>query len=281
MNPTTNQENTMIATAMPPSPSTTPPSHSTSRRAWIVVGSLFSVVALTYGVVAVLDQLSFGRDAFDRTFTEQITTVEIHNDAGPVRIEGTTTSDIDVAGSIRRGLRAPSHSETITGDRLVIRGSCPSMMSAFCNLSLTVRVPAGTDVFVRDDGGSIQLLNISGNVDASSSGGGVRVTGSTGALRLRASGGGITGTALQSTTVDASSSGGGVRLSFATAPSSVIADSSGGGVTVEVPNTNEAYQLHVSSSGGSVSTPVRSDPASSRIVDAHSSGGGVTVRYPS
>jgi len=245
-----------------------------------VAGSLFCTITLVYGVFAVVDLLAFNRSAFQRTFVETIKTIEIHNSGGPVRVEGSTGNDVTVNGSVRRGLRAPSHSETVTGDKLVLNGSCPSMMTAFCNLDYTVRVPANVDVVVRASGGSIQLVDITGKVDASSSGGGVRVSGSTGDLRLRASGGGITGTALRSSTVDASSSGGGVRLNFAAAPASVVADSSGGGVTVEVPNTTETYQLRVSSSGGSVSTPIRTDPASARIIDAHATGGGVTVRYP-
>ncbi|MEO8694010.1 MAG: hypothetical protein ABI658_10870 [Acidimicrobiales bacterium] len=276
-----NQENhTMITTAPPSTPVPAPPSRS-SRSAWIVAGSVFCVLSLAYGVYAVVDLLSFGRDHYQRTFTEAVTTVEIHNGAGSVRVEGTSGNEIAIDASIRRGLRKPSHTESITGSRLVLNANCPSMFTNTCNLNYAVRVPAGIAVVIRSDGGGVRLSDLTGNVDASSSGGSVNVARMSGTLRLRSSGGGIGGEGLRSAEVDASSSGGGVKLAFAAAPTSVAVDSSGGGVTVELPTTTDSYQLRVSSSGGSVSTPVRSDPASPRIIDAHSSGGGVTVRYPS
>ncbi|MEO5842115.1 MAG: hypothetical protein ABIQ73_04695 [Acidimicrobiales bacterium] len=269
----------MITTAPPPPSPTAPPARS-SRSTWIVAGSVFCVLSLAYGVYAVVDMLSFGRDHYQRTFTEAVTTIEIRNGAGSVRVEGTTGNEIAIDASIRRGLRKPSHSESITGSRLVLDANCPSMFTNTCNLNYAVRVPAGISVVISSDGGGVRLSDLTGTIDASSSGGGIGVSRTTGTLRLRSSGGGITGEGLRSGEVDASSSGGGVRLAFAAAPTSVAANSSGGGVTVELPSTAESYQLRVSSSGGSVSTPVRSDPTSPRVIDAHSSGGGVTVRYP-
>jgi hypothetical protein len=255
----TNEKPTMITTAPPSPPAPAPRSRST-RSAWIVAGSVFCVLSLAYGVYAVVDLLSFGRDHYQRTFTEAVTTIEIHNGAGSVRVEGTTGTEVAIDASIRRGLRKPSHSESITGSRLVLDANCPSMFTNTCNLNYALRVPAGISVVIRSDGGGVRLSDLTGSVDASSSGGSVNVARMSGTLRLRSSGGGIGGEGLRSAEVDASSSG--------------------GGVTVELPNTTDSYQLRVSSSGGSVSTPVRSDPTSPRIIDAHSSGGGVTVRYP-
>ena len=269
----------MITTSAPPASPPSPPSRS-RRSAWIIAGGVFCVIALAYGTYMVVDLLAFGRDHFQRTFTEPVTTIEIHNGAGSVRLEGTTGSEVSVDASIRRGLRKPSHRETITGGLLVLDAKCPSMFTNTCNLNYAVRVPAGVAVLIRSDGGGVRLSDLTGSVDASSSGGGISVFRTSGPLRLRSSGGGISGEGLRSAAVDASSSGGGVKLAFAAAPTSVAVDSSGGGVTVELPNTTDSYQLRVSSSGGSVSTPVRSDPTSPRVIDAHSSGGGVTVRYP-
>lgn len=270
----------MMTTTPPPSAPSAPPSRSSSRSAWIVAGSLFCVLSLAYGVFAVVDLLAFGRDHFQRTFTDTVTTIEIRNGAGSVRVEGTTGDDVAIDASIRRGLRKPSHREILTGDRLVLDANCPAMFTNMCNLDYAVRVPAGVSILIRSDGGGVRLLNVAGSVDASSSGGGIRVSGTTGALRLRSSGGGISGDGLRSAIVDASSSGGGVSLVFTAPPSSVVAGSSGGRVSIEVPDTPDAYRLAATSSGGGVSTSIRTDPTSSRSIEAHSSGGGVTVRYP-
>jgi hypothetical protein len=270
----------ITTTSRPSNPSAQQAPSSSPRSAWIVAGSVFCVLALAYGMVSAIDLLAFGRDRFQVTFSEPITTVEIHNSAGSVRVEGASGSEIVVDGAMRRGLREPSHSETIIGDRLVLDADCPNWFSNTCGVNYAVRVPAGVAIVIRSGGGGVRVSDVSGSIDASSSGGGVGVFRTSGDLRLRSSGGGISGEGLRSPKVDASSSGGGVRLSFAAAPTSVAVNSSGGGVTVELPNTTDSYQLRVSSSGGGVSTPVRSDPTSARIIDARSSGGGVTVRYP-
>jgi hypothetical protein len=275
----------MITTDPPTNPpteptATQPADRAPHRSAWLVGGSVFCVLALAYGVFSVVDLLAFGRDRFERTFTEPIGTLEIDSDAGSVRIEGTSGSDTVVVASLRRGLRAPRHTETLVGDRLILDSDCPPVLTNYCNVSYTVRVPAHVDVVVSSSGGGVQLSDLSGAADVTSSGGGVRATRTSGPLRLRSSGGGITGIDLRSPSVDASSSGGGVRLSFASPPTAVAVQSSGGGVTVELPNTPETYRLEATSSGGGVSTSVRTDPASTRVIDVHSSGGGVTVRYP-
>jgi hypothetical protein len=271
----------MITTAPSPPTEPSPPREpATHRSAWIIGGSIFCVISLAWGVLAVVDLLSFGRDQFERTFTERITIIEIDSDAGSVRIEGTNASETVVQASLRRGLRGPSHTESLVGDRLVLDSGCPTMLTSLCDVSYTLRVPADVAIVVTSSGGGVQVTDLTGTVDISSSGGGIRATRTSGPLRLRSSGGGITGEALRSANVDASSSGGGVRLGFADAPSSIVVGSSGGGVTVELPNTPETYRLDATSSGGGVSTSVRTDPASTRVIDVHSSGGGVTVRYP-
>jgi hypothetical protein len=280
---TTTQDHTTMLTTTPtaPPPPSSPSEHANSHRsAWLIGGSVFAVIALAYGLTVVIDLLSFGRSHFEQTFAEPITTLEIDSDGGSVRVEGTTGNETVVLASLRRGLRAPTHRESLVGDRLVLDSDCPAFFTSFCGVSYTVRVPAHVAVIVTSSGGGVRVSDLSGSVDISSSGGGVRATGVTGTLRMRSSGGGVTGDALRTPDVDASSSGGGVRLTFAIAPTTVRAQSSGGGVTVEVPNTPETYRLDATSSGGGVSTSVRSDPTSSRSIEVRSSGGGVTVRYP-
>ena len=171
----------MITASAPTSSPPTPPSRST-RSAWLVAGSVFCVIALAYGVFMVVDLLSFGRDHFQRTFTEAVTTIEIHNGAGSVRVEGTTGSDVAVDASIRRGLREPTHRETVAGALLVLDANCPAMFTNTCNLDYTVRAPAGVAIVIRSDGGGVRLLDVAGSVDASSSGGGIRVSRTSGTL---------------------------------------------------------------------------------------------------
>ena len=87
-----NEKPTMITTAPPPSSPPAPPSQSSARTAWLVAGSVFCVLSLAYGVYAAVDLLAFGRDHYQRTFTDAVTTIEIRNGAGSVRVERMSAS---------------------------------------------------------------------------------------------------------------------------------------------------------------------------------------------
>src|SRR5687767_10932140 len=108
-----------MITTTPPAPTSPSPSNNqpAQRPAWLIGGSIFCVIALAYGMWTIVDLLSFGRDEFERTFTEPIATVEVDSDAGSVRIEGTSANETVVHASLRRGLRRPTHSETLVGNR--------------------------------------------------------------------------------------------------------------------------------------------------------------------
>ena len=103
-----------------PAPNQTPADRTSHRSAWIIGGSVFAVLAMAYGVVAVVDLLSFGRSRFERTFTEEFTTLEIDSDGGSVRIEGTADRE-----TVDRHVlhRAPGHDqESDRKDRLHVVG---------------------------------------------------------------------------------------------------------------------------------------------------------------
>lgn len=275
-----------MITAPPSSPPSSaappprPPDPKGARTAWIALGSIIAVATLVYGVLSVVGLLSWAHKDVQFVFDDPVTTVDIDNDAGRVRVVAGAGDEIVVDADITYGLRDADVDAHVEGDRLLVRASCPIVVFGTCNVRYTVRVPADVAVRVRASGGGITVDGVEGAVDASSSGGGVRLVDTGGPIVARSSGGGVRGEDLRSDRVDASSSGGGVRLSFASPPSEVRASSSGGGVTVEVPDTPEPYAVQASSSGGSVRTSgVRHDPDSPRIIDVRSSGGGVTVRY--
>lgn len=251
-----------------------------TRTAWIAFGSIVAVATLVYGVLSVVGLLSWARKDVQLVFDDPVTTVDIDNDAGRVRVVAGSGDEVVVNANVTYGLRDAHVDAHVEGDRLIVRASCPIVIFGTCDVDYTVEVPADVAVRVRASGGGITIDGVEGAVDASSSGGGVRLVDTGGPIVARSSGGGVRGEDLRSESVDASSSGGGVRLSFTTTPDEVRARSSGGGVTVEVPDTPEPYAVQASSSGGSVRTSdVRHDPDSPRIIDVRSSGGGVTVRY--
>jgi hypothetical protein len=251
-----------------------------SRLAWIVVGGILTIVSVAWGALSIADLLAHERSHAVITITKPVMVVDVSNSGGSVSIEGTSANEVTIDASLSRGLGKPSHREDVEGDRLVVRANCPPVIASFCHVDYRIAMPAGTDVLVRASRGGITLSSLRGVVDASSSGGGVRAVEMSGPLRLRSTDGSVSATALRSDRVDASSSDGSVRLSFAEPPTDVRASSSDGGVTVEVPDTADAYHVEATSSDGTTLTPVRTDPTSSRRIRATSSDGDVTVRYP-
>ncbi len=207
-------------------------------------------------------------------------------DAGDEVVAGGDDTTISIDGTLSRGLRSPSHSERLNGDKLVVHASCASTFNTFCGLDYRIRVPEGVSVRARVSDGSVTVTNVHGDLDISSSDGSVRFDGGgagsvNGILRLHSTDGSVTASNLTSTSVDASTADGSIRLGFTAAPQAVSARSSDGSVIVEVPNDAQTYRVQASSSDGSAHTSIRVDPSSSRVIAARSSDGNVTIRYPS
>jgi hypothetical protein len=254
------------------------------RKTWMVLGSVFALASVGWGVFQIVGMFAYDKTHFHQTFdvttSARVQSLDIGNNVGSVKVIGSDRPDIVIEGVVLRGLIKPSHREVVVGNVLEMHASCRTGATNFCSVDYEIQVPRDVDVRVRASGAGIRVSNVTGDIDLSSSGGAVRVEGSSGALRLHSSGGGVSGIGLHSTVVDASSSGGGVELEFLSEPTNVRATSSGGGVTVVIPDTDVAYRIEATSSGGSVSREVRSDPAASRRIHVSSSGGSVTVRYP-
>jgi len=253
------------------------------RKTWLAAGSVFAVASLGWGVFQVTGLIAYDKQEFHESLTATaagpISTIDIDNDTGSVKIIGTDRSDVTINGEVVRGLTAPDHSERVVGTTLEIDATCFPVAN-FCSVDYDIQVPRDVNLKVRAAGGGIRVSNVTGTQDLASSGGGLRVEGAQRDLQLHTSGGGITAIALESGVVDASSSGGNVRLEFVDDPRHVDASSSGGGVTVVIPDDEATYDIQATSSDGSVSRDVRSDPDSNRTIRMHSSAGGVTVRYP-
>jgi hypothetical protein len=257
------------------------PASLTARLAWLVPGSLFAVATLGWGTITLVDLSAHERHHEQQEFTAPIRTLDINNDKGHVRIIGTDTSTVTVDASVSEGLRSGSHSEQVEGDRLVIRATCPTMLSTWCGVDYTIRVPAATAVVSHSSDEDVDVTGVTGDLELSSSDGNVRVSGGGGhTLTLHSSDGNITGAGLTAAVVTASSSDGNVRLSFAQPPQTVKVDTTDGNITVEVPDTPGAYHVEAHSTDGGIHTDVRTDPNGANLIQASSSDGSVTIRYP-
>lgn len=149
-----------------------------------------------------------------------------------------------------------------------------------------VRVPARYNVELRTSGGSIELGNIGGTVDArtsggsistgrlgadatlKTSGGSIQIEGANGTVDARTSGGSIN---IGETTgrVDAHSSGGSIKLGRS--GGAVVAKTSGGGIRID----GAAGPVEAHTSGGSIHASLTRQPSGDSSLTT--SGGSVTV----
>ena len=153
-----------------------------------------------------------------------------------------------------------------------------------------VRVPARYNLDVRTSGGSIDLADIGGTVEAKTSGGSIKTGKLQGPSTLKTSGGSIYVAGARNS-VHANTSGGSITIgdtagpveartsggsiSIARAEGDVYARTSGGGIKIE----DAAGKVDASTSGGSISARISAQPrGDSRLA---TSGGGVTVELAS
>jgi hypothetical protein len=251
-----------------------------ARLLWRVGGSVVAVAALAMGTFSTVSQLAHEEHAFQLTFDEPVTVLDVQVDSGAVRVVGGGGPGITVTAQVSDGLWATEHSQAVEGDRLVLRGRCPLKLSDFCHVDYTVEVPADVAVVARAHrDGRISVTGVDAPVDAATDNGTVEVDGLSGDLQLGTSNGSIAATNLASPTARATADNGGIRLSFVVPPTTVAVRSHNGSVQVVLPDTPVAYAIDADTSFGSVDTPIRTDPTSDRTISARTSRGSVSVRY--
>jgi len=223
--------------------------------------------------------------------------VVLRNDGGGVRVIGDRAEGIRVVLRQRDGIQASSAGAHLDAEgRVVVSTRCPPVMTVVCKAEATVHVPKGTAV-TGGSGGSVRVRDVGGPVDVSvgwgvvsvsgaegpvrarSGGGRIEVFDSSGDLDLRSSNGSVTVDGTHANVVEASSSNGRVRLGFSNHPHRVNARSSNGSITVTLPGDAPPYAVSTSTSNGSTTTGVRTDPSAERSIVASTANGSITVAY--
>jgi hypothetical protein len=285
------------------------------KRTLTIMGVAVAALTVVYGCLMILTVMARDRVESAVSF-ENVKAIQLDLGAGSLTLTGTDSEGITGTRTTVRSVARPHIKERLDGDgTLHLSTYCAWFASFNCSASYNLNVPKDVVVSGSSSGGSLSFQAIDGEIDVSSSGGGVRashvggkltadssgggisVTHSSGALKLDSSGGGISvtdssgsvhasssGGGIQlgrstSTDVDLSSSGGGVRATFTKPPKRVRISSSGGGVRLILPRGEISYAVDASSSGGSTSVKIRTDPEAEYTVRLRSSGGSVSATY--
>jgi len=263
-------------------PDTVTPSRRV-RRTWLIVGCLVTVPVLLFGATQVASALAHEERTEVAEFDAGgLQSVDVDNAAGAVRIVGVEDTDtVTVTARISDGWQATGHDVRREGDRLVVEGTCPILLSDWCNVSFTIEVPSDLAVTAETDSGRVTVTDIAGDVEASSDDGRIELARIEGDVVLHSDNGSVTATGIRrASRAEATSDNGGVRLEFLDSPDDVVATSDNGSVDVVIPDDGAiAYKVDAESDNGTVSFPVRTDPDGDRTITAQSDNGDVTISY--
>jgi hypothetical protein len=226
--------------------SPTTPATTTSTKKWrprtkvlIVAGA--GVAAL--GAALAIDLAMASTSHATAHFDQPIVRVDAKIDSGSLRLVGSDDPRITIESTVHSGLRGPSHTETVVGDRLVVRSNCPfDLITASCSVDYVIHVPNDVAVTARGNGSDFDIAAVHGDVDVSVN-------------------------------------GGRVDMAFDAAPHRVDAGSNGGHIKIVVPDDNTGYRVDTHTNGGSTNVGIRTDPASDRTITVETNGGDIDVLY--
>jgi hypothetical protein len=248
---------------------------------WKIAGSLLALPVLVLGTYQAVGALAHERST-ETTAVDAapISTIEVHNSAGSVRVIGVDGGDrITVRARISDSLRPTEHDVATEGERLVVTGSCPIFGGEWCSVSYTIEAPPDVGLEIRADGG-IEVAGMDGDVRIATDQGRVTLDDIGGDVRATSDQGAILGSGLRASRVLAHTDQGRVTLRFGDPPRAVDAQSDQGSIEIVLPHVEGvAYRTDTDSDQGTVSDPIDQSPSSSRTLRAHSDQGDVTLRY--
>jgi DUF4097 and DUF4098 domain-containing protein YvlB len=210
---------------------------------WVGALGLCGVIALEG--VQLADQLTAVTRTADVAY-RAASVVDLVAD-GNVRVTAGPTGTIDVHRQSHAGFFArPTYSAALDADTLTVRHTCAgsTLLSAVCTADLRVTTPPGTRVVVRTSAGTIQVVDVTGDLDLRTGYGDVNVDGAVGTVTAVTDSGSVTVTG---------------------APQQVSATSSYGNVTV----TGSRGTVTATSSTGTVRVEDTAGPVTARTSYGH------------
>ncbi len=256
-----------------------PPGRGAAAGVWKVLGAILVVAGLLWGTYNVVTLLAHEARVETQTFAAaDVSSLDIDNSSGTVRIVATDTDEISVRARISDGLRSTGEHREIVDGQLRLRATCPLIGSNFCDVTYDVVVPLDLPITIDAANGRVEVSGSTAPVAINADNGTVELTGLSGAIQAETDNGRLLGSGLRATEVRADTDNGRVELEFAVAPTNVVATSNNGSVTVVVPDDGETYQVAMQTNNGSENLEVPTDPSSTRVLELRTDNGSVTAR---
>ncbi len=252
---------------------------ATTRRAWVVGGSILAALALAVGTFQIVNVFARERTTEVQVFPSAgVRLLDVASPNGTVEVQGGAVDEITLTARISHGLRRTSHRAAVEGNVLRVRSSCP-FLATWCGVEYRILVPSEVGVAVDVSNGRLIVRDVSGDVRAEARNGAIELARLSGGLDASTANGQVQSSGLRSDRVAARTSNGRVRLEFSEPPVRVEARSSNGRVDVVLPTTSDAYRVDLDTNNGSTDVGVRTDPTSGRSIVGRTNNGDVIVRY--
>jgi hypothetical protein len=249
------------------------------RVLWKVFAAVLVVAALVWGPYSVVTLIAHDERVEETSYPAgDIAVLDEGGNSGSISITAAAIDTIEVRAEISDGLRATGESQTVVGDTLQLRSTCPNFGSNFCWVDYDIRVPADLELRVETDNGSITISGTSAPITADGDNGSIRLADVSGPVQVATDNGRVEGTRLRSQQVTADSDNGRVQLQFAAAPMSVVATSDNGRVEVVVPDDGTAYRVDLVTDNGAETIAVPLDSSSERTITVRTTNGSATAR---
>lgn len=259
-------------------PPPSPPSTAT-RFAFLVVGGALTAFVLVSATLAAVNSISVHTDVAEVAWDRPVRAVRIETGGGSVDIRGTETDQVRGSRRVQRGLQAPTVTEEVVGDTLVLTSGCTGLAVPWCSASYTLDVPRSVRVEVSTGTGKVTVRGTTGGLRADTGTGHLEVWDLDGPLALETGIGGIEARDLRSEEVAASTGTGSALVSFTSPPRSVTAESGTGRVEILVPRDGTPYRVDEESGSGRTRIEVPTDPSSDRVIRVTSGAGDVLVGH--
>lgn len=277
--------------APPPAPRSSPEPGGRNRRwrspgtrqAWVLGGSILTVVLLLGTLVQVVSLLAHETttvvEDLDADALAGVRTLELHTDRGSVSVVGTDGTGVRLRAEERRGLMSPRNDWRIEGDRLVVRSECPPVLNEFCSVEHDIQVPRGMELVLDVDHGRTTVTDVDAAVTVRHDHGDLELVRVAGPVDVRSRHGQMRATQLSAPVATVDAEHGRVALEFATTPLRVRIRSEFSDVDVAVPDEPGTYAVMTSTEFGRATNALRTDPLSESSIEVTAEFGRVTLGY--
>jgi DUF4097 and DUF4098 domain-containing protein YvlB len=247
-----------------------------------VAAVVVTIALVGFGTLMVVSTFFQRVHTENRTFTGTVTTVQVSEDVGDVKVRVAETGEQSrVTARITESIDDARWSADLTGGVLAVEGSCrQDGFSLFdCVVDLTLVVPAGIPVVIESSTGNVDVDGGFSAVSARTNTGDITVQRAAGSVDIRTNTGDVRSLATSGTTVSAETTTGDVRLVFDVVPRTVSTETNTGDVSVLVPDDGGVYGVFTDTRTGDASVDVGNVAGSRNQISAQTNTGDIRVAY--